>query len=248
MKSILVLGLIAYVGMGLYLYLQQRNFIYFPVADTRTVLKTRVFSNEGQAIRVSVLNEGRQKAILYFGGNAENVDYNSGEFSEWFTEYTVYLVKYRGYGGSSGTPTESGIYSDALYIYDEIRKDHKSVSVKGRSLGSGVATYVAAKRDIHKLVLVTPFDSILRVAQSQFPLYPIKYLLKDKYDSFNRAKDIEAETLVVAAELDQIINIRHTRRLVEGFSSDVQFHVIKGTGHNNISSSPDYFGVVGEFL
>jgi pimeloyl-ACP methyl ester carboxylesterase len=118
----------------------------------------------------------------------------------------------------------------------------------GRSLGSAVATYVASKRQIDKLVLITPFDSVQSVAQSQFPIYPMGLLLKDKHDSYSRTKNIEAKTLIVAAELDRVIKMPHTQRLLEGFDSDVEFHVIEGASHNNIGSSPRYYGILKGFL
>jgi len=248
MRAILLFGLIIYLGIGLFLYLLQRSLIYFPAAETSANLNVRVFQSEGQDIKVTLLNEGRERALIYFGGNAENVDYNFRDFSQRFAGYTVYLVKYRGYSGSSGTPSEKAIYSDALHIYDEITRHHETIAVIGRSLGSGVATYLAAKRDVSKLALITPFDSIQNVAQSQFPIYPMAILLKDKYDSFGRAKHIQAETLVVAAELDDVIKMPRTERLLEGFTSDVAFHVIKSAGHNDISNYPEYHRILDEFF
>ena len=248
MKSIFLSGMLIYFGIGLYLYLEQRDFIYFPVHPTKSDLAERIFENDGHKIKASMLNIGSKKAIIYFGGNAENVEYNAESFSSLFLEYTVYLVKYRGYGGSTGKPSEDAIYSDAVHIYDVIRNDHDEVSVIGRSLGSAVATYVAAERDIHKLVLITPFDSIQSIAQSQFPIYPMGLLLKDKHDSYSRAKKIKAETLVIAAGKDRVIGMSHTKRLIEGFSSKVLFQVIEGADHNNISVAPRFYGVLGEFM
>lgn len=248
MKSIFQIALLVYLGLGLYLYIKQRSFIYFPVAETPKASNNRLFSNEDHTIKVSILNEDSKKAIIYFGGNAENVEYNSHEFSTNLSEYAIYLVNYRGYGGSSGTPTEEAIYSDALSIHDEIIKDHESISIIGRSLGSAVATYVASKRPIDKLVLITPFDSVQSVAQSQFPIYPMGLLLKDKHDSYSRVKNIQGKTLIIAAELDQIIKMSHTKRLLEGFNSKVEFHVIEGADHNNIASSPRYYEILDEFM
>ena len=158
------------------------------------------------------------------------------------------MIKYRGYAGSTGEPTEEGLYSDALHIYDEIKGNHDQVSVLGRSLGSAVATYLASKREVHKLVLITPFDSILSVAQSQYPIFPVSILLKDHYDSLSRVSSISSETLVIAAAEDRIIEMHHTERLVEGFSKDVLFEIIQGVGHNNISRNPRYFGLIREFI
>jgi pimeloyl-ACP methyl ester carboxylesterase len=248
MKSVLLTGLLLYIGTGFYLYLVQRSFIYFPVQVTQSYLPEMVFVNDGHSIKVSILNQENRKAIIYFGGNAEIVDFNAEDFSKLFPEHTVYLVKYRGYGGSTGTPSEEAIYSDAIHIYDVIKDRHDEISLIGRSLGSAVATYVASGREIEKLVLITPFDSIQNIAQSQFPIYPMSILLKDKYDSYSRANGIKAETMVIAAENDKIIKMSHTRRLIEGFSSDVLLHVIEGTGHNDISYNPRYYFVLGDFL
>ncbi len=249
MKSFFLIALSVYVLLGMYLYIQQRSFIYFPTSSSASDLDQKVFSNEGVGIHVSVLNEGQEQAIMYFGGNAENVDYNATNFLQWFPEVTIFLVKYRGYGGSGGEPTEAGLYSDALHIYDEIHSNgYAQISVMGRSLGSGVATYLATHRSVDKLVLITPFDSIERIAQSQYPIYPINILLKDKYDSYNRADDISAQTLVVAAEDDAIIRLSHTERLVSGFSISVKFEVIEDADHNNISEFPRYQQILSDFL
>ena len=249
MKSFFVIALLVYVLLGVYLYLQQRSFIYFPTSFSASGLAQQVFVNEEIELHVSVLNAEKDHAILYFGGNAENVDNNATNFLQWFPEHTVFLVKYRGYGGSDGEPTEEGLYSDALHIYDEInREGYTQISVLGRSLGSGVATHLATHRVIDKLVLITPFDSIERIAQSQYPIYPVNILLKDKYDSYSRAEDISAQTLVVAAENDAIIRMSHTERLVSGFSINVMFEVIEGADHNNISEFPRYQQLLSEFL
>jgi pimeloyl-ACP methyl ester carboxylesterase len=248
MTRLLIFGILIYLGLGLYLYLAQRDFIYFPVPAAEYNYDETVFENDGYKIKVTVLNRGNNRAIIYFGGNAENIDYNIEGFSQHFSEYTVYLVKYRGYGGSSGNPTEEGIYSDALYIYDAINKEHDGVSAVGRSLGSAVATYIASLREVDRLVLITPFDSMQNIAQSHFPIYPMSILLKDKYDSVSRVGQIKAETLVLAAGEDRIVGITHTQRLVAAFSQDVQFHLIEGVGHNNISGNPRFYALLDEFM
>ena len=234
--------------MGLYLYLVQRNFIYFPVPELQAGLSAEIYQNQGEKIKVFVLNQGKSQALIYFGGNAENVAYSADNFSRLFPQYTIYLVNYRGYGGSTGEPTEQGLYSDALYIYDQIADSYQSISVMGRSLGTAVATYVASERELRKLVLITPFDSIESIAKSQYPIFPVSILLKDKHDSYSRAKDIQADTLVIAAESDRIITMPHTERLIEGFKTDVQFEVIVGAGHNDISEFPEYRKFLNQFL
>lgn len=258
MKSLLLFALIAYVVLGIFLYLQQRSFIYFPVPENKTGLDTQWFESEGHRIKVTVLRPQKSinkdsdnngsKAILYFGGNAESVEYNAEDFLKVFPEYTSYLVHYRGYGGSSGAPTEQAMYADALAIYDKLEFEHQSIAVIGRSLGSSVATYTAANRRVKKLVLVTPFDSVLSVAQSQYPIYPVSLMLKDKHDSLSRTSKIQASTLVLAAEFDRVIKLKHTQSLLKGFRGDVSFHILNGVGHNDIAVNPEYYQLLSEFL
>lgn len=248
MKNIVIALVLIYLGVGLYLYLKQRSFIYFPTPMTSNGLDEQIFEIETQKIKVTVLNRGQQQAIIYFGGNAESVDDNAEQFLRLFSNYTVYLVKYRGFSGSTGSPSENVIYSDALYIYDELSPSHADISLIGRSLGTGVATYVAVKRPIEKLLLITPYDSVQSVAQSRYPIYPINILLKDKFDSYSRAKHITAKTLVIAAEQDNIIERVHTERLLKGFTQPVQFEVIQGVGHNDITYHSAYEMLLRQFF
>jgi pimeloyl-ACP methyl ester carboxylesterase len=247
MKYIALLFLI-YLGFGSYLYLNQRNLIYFPVRADTPSEDEEIFENEGEKIKVSVVNRGKRKAIIYFGGNAENVDYNIDTFKAMFSNHTIYLVKYRGYSGSTGTPSEQGLYSDAMHIFDKLSRDHAEISIIGRSLGGAVATYIAARKPVHRLVLITPFDSIKSVARSQFPFYPVSLLIKDKYDSLARAADIDTETMIIAAGMDRIIDISHARQLAEGFRQGIAFHIIEGAGHNDISDFAEYHQTLSDFI
>ena len=157
-------------------------------------------------------------------------------------------MKYRGYGGSSGEPSEAAIYSDARHIFERLNEKHSQISLIGRSLGSAVATHLAVNNQINGLILVTPFDSIQSIAQKEFPLYPMELLLTDKHDSASRAPKINTATLVIAAGSDRIIDMSHTKNLVNAFTSDINFHVIDEAGHNNISYYPEYNQVIKAFL
>ena len=253
MKDIVLVAILIYAGLGVFLYFQQRSFIYFPVKEISTGLEDIRVQNGQHQIKISLVKPqlavaANKKAILYFGGNAEAVHFNAEDFKQQFPGHTAFLVHYRGYGGSSGVPTEQALYDDALVIFDEIRGQYESVSVIGRSLGSAVATYTAANRPVDKLVLVTPFDSVLSVAQSQYPIYPVKWMLKDRHDSLGRVNDIEADTLILAAELDRVITLKHTQRLAEGFGRKATLHTLTGVGHNDISEHADYYPLMIDYL
>ncbi len=206
-----------YLLVGLLLFLFQRKFLYFPTARIDHPYARLSVENGGEATEVIVLNPGKEKAILYFGGNGESVVYNGEDFLRIFPGHTVYLVNYRGYGGSSGSPGEQGLYSDALHIFEQLKEDHSTVSVIGRSMGSGIATFLAANREVEKLALVTPFDSMQSIAQGKMPIYPMHLLLRDKYDSLGRVGSIKAKTLLIIAGKDEIIPRKNSMRLANAF-------------------------------
>ena len=131
---------------------------------------------------------------------------------------------------------------DALSIYDEIQDDYQDISIIGRSLGTGVASYLASKRDVLKLALITPFDSIQNVAQARYPMYPMSLLLKDKYNSLKRVPKIKAQTLILIAQNDEVIKRKHSLNLAKKFlSSNLTLKIIKNTNHNSISNNSSYY-------
>ncbi|HFQ62215.1 MAG TPA: alpha/beta hydrolase [Epsilonproteobacteria bacterium] len=248
-KKVSILILLAYVGMGVFLYVNQRSFLYFPTPDKATKYTRMKMDNDGESINAIVLNEGHKNAILYFGGNAESMAGSAAYIAGQFPDFTVYLLDYRGYGASTGVSTEKALYSDALKLYDSIKAKHKHISVGGRSLGSGIATYVAAHRDVSKLALITPYDSIVNVAQDIYPVYPASLLLDDTYDSVSRVKDIQAQTLIVIAEKDKVIPRKSTDNLIRAFKKEqLKVIVIKNRGHIDISSDERYYKIMQDFI
>ncbi|MDA3925772.1 MAG: alpha/beta hydrolase [Kiritimatiellae bacterium] len=240
-KKRMVIYPLIYILVGVFLFFRQRKMIYFPTAPEPHRYAEEIIENEGESIKVIVLNSGKERAIIYFGGTAEAVIYNAYEFQQDFTNHTVYLFNYRGYGDSTGNPTEKGIFSDALALYDQIKERHASISAIGRSLGSGVAIYLASQRTINRVALATPYDSILSVAQHRFMIYPLRILLLDQYNSISRVKDIKVPVLILMAENDRIIKKRHTTRLIKAFPSDqVTAKTIEDAEHNTISDYPEF--------
>ena len=249
LKRISLLILFMYFAGGLYLFVKQRSFLYFPTADKPTSYESFNFMNEGESIHVLKLNPGHENAILYFGGNAESMVQSADYIAGQFPKFTVYLLDYRGYGASSGEATEKGLYSDALKLYDRVKKKHESISIGGRSLGTGIATYVSAHREVLKLALITPYDSIVNVAQGMYPVYPVALLLRDSYDSFSRVKEIGAEVLIVIAENDKVILRERTQNLIDAFDKkQLEVIVIRNRGHIDISSDKRYYKIMQDFI
>ena len=254
MKTAIILLLLllvaGYILAALYLYINQRSMIYFPhkgPSDSHD--PTFKLQSDGHILKGWVVNPGRQKAIIYFGGNSERIEGNIETFQSIFPRYTLYLLNYRGFGEGDGKPTEEGLYRDALAIYDHLKAEHAHISVIGRSLGSGVATWLAASRRVEKLILVTPFDSAQELAQKAYPYFPMSLLLKDKHDSWGRAKQIDSRILMMIASDDAIISREHSDRLAEQFKpKQIKVVVINEATHNTISTHPEFFDSMKKFM
>jgi len=155
--------------------------------------------------------------------------------------YRVAAPDMRGYGGSSGAPSETALVADALRLFDRAQAQHANIVVIGRSLGSGVAIQLASARPAERLVLITPYDSLQDLAARQFPYMPVRWLLRDKFESGTFAARITAPTLLIAAENDEVIPRSSTDALHARFAAGVaSLRVVSGTGHNTISSVPEY--------
>lgn len=250
---LIVLVIALYAGGCGYLYAYQRAFLYYPTPEFHapTLPAIRLQTGE-QTLKIWRVGSG-DKAIIYFGGNAEDVAQNMPQFAATaFADHTVYLVNYRGFGGSSGKPSEAALFQDALAVHDFAAARHRQVTVIGRSLGSGVAVFLASSRKLDKLVLITPYDSIERLAKRNFPLFPVGQLLQDKYDSVSRAPGIRVPTLVFVAEHDEVIPRTHTEALVAALrlapQASVKVEVLADTTHNSIGASARYWRLLQEFL
>ncbi|MBX2882579.1 MAG: alpha/beta hydrolase [Granulosicoccus sp.] len=248
LSAILILAA-CYATAAAYLYVKQRSFIFFPSHAVEHEHTIEIFELDGNSIHVVVLNPGQSESLLYFGGNAENVVFNAPEFLEMFPDLTLYLVNYRGYAGSSGIPTERGLYDDADAIYRSVAARHTHVAVMGKSLGSGVATYIASHHPVKKLVLVTPYDSIANIAADLYPIFPVRFLLKDRFDSVNRVNSINAQTLIMLAEYDETIPSANSAQLIAAFpESQVSVTTILGANHNSLSDDLHYRATLAKFL
>jgi pimeloyl-ACP methyl ester carboxylesterase len=195
-----------------------------------------------------VINPGHPRALLYLGGSGESVEREEQFFRDTLPNISVYLIPYRGYSGNPGSPTEAALFADALHDFDHIAARHDVVDVMGRSLGTGVAVYVAVHRKVHRLVLTTPYDSIANLGQQEYPMFPVRLLMKDKFDSWRRAPLVAASTLVLIAGRDQVVPRASTDNLVTRMKPPPRMVVFDAAAHNTIISEPGYAEAVRNFL
>ena len=247
---ILLLCALAYVSFSIFLYLRQRSLIFYPhPAVSSSEAEIIWLENGGERLKVWHVPRGSRTALIYFGGNAEDVSLNLSRFKTLFPDLSLYLMNYRGYGGSSGRPTEAGLFSDSRALYDHISAAYKSIIIMGRSLGTAIAVHLAAHTPADGLILVTPYSSMVDLARYYYPFLPVGWLLKDRFDATQEAADIAVPVLVLTAEHDEVIPASVSEKLVDSFASEtVQMHIIEGTFHNSIDSGSGYEERLADFI
>jgi uncharacterized protein len=232
----------AYVGLCAAMFAVQRSLLYYPQPRQLTTPASTMALHVGDAeLVVTVREHSGPKAILYFGGNGEDVSLSLQSFSAAFPDHALFLLHYRGYGGSTGSPTEKANHNDAAALFRTVYAQHPQVAVIGRSLGSGVAVRIASENPVSRLVLVTPYDSIEAIAAAQYPYLPVKWLLLDRYESWKYAPRIRIPTTVIAAQNDEVIPRASTEKLFTRFPAGVaSMTLIEGADHNDIGTKPEY--------
>ena len=247
---LLILALL-YAALSAWVYFRQRDFIYFPQFTRADLPPANLeLPVDGAVLRGWVVNPGNRDAVIYFGGNAEPVHAMRADLAQWFPGHSSYLLPYRGYGASDGVPGERALTADALSLYDLVRSQHPdgSITVIGRSLGSGVASYLAAHRPVAALVLVTPFDSMSKLAQTHYSFLPVRWLLRERYDSARHLRDFRGPVLILRAGNDRIVPTERTEQLVEALPVRPQVVELSGTDHNTLSYVPRYRQAIVDFV
>jgi pimeloyl-ACP methyl ester carboxylesterase len=206
-------------------------------------------SSGGVDLRGWVVNPGQERALVYFGGNSEGVEWLRPVLAAQLPEHTSYLLAYRGYGASGGRPSQAALTADGLALLDHVASRHPGLpDVIGRSLGSGVATQVAVRRRVRRLVLVTPFDSLAATAADLFPRLPAERLVHDRWDSAAVAGRLEPPVLVVRAALDDIVRPERTDRLLEALPAGTRVTDLPRAGHADLVDDPVFWPAVRHFL
>jgi fermentation-respiration switch protein FrsA (DUF1100 family) len=150
--------------------------------------------------------------------------------------YGLLAISYRGYPGSTGSPSETGLLTDGLAAFDWLSARDRSspIVILGRSLGTGVAVNTAAERDAAALVLISAYESILAQARDQYPYLPVAVLMKDSFRSDLRIARVSEPKLFLHGDLDRTIPLSSGRALFGAAPEPKTFSVQYGHGHNDI--------------
>ncbi|MEE9168466.1 MAG: alpha/beta fold hydrolase [bacterium] len=248
MRAILSFVLIAgsvYVGICVLLFVFQEKLLFFP---DRTISVTPQSGGLGYEpvtmftednVKISgwhIPAEEAKFVLLFFHGNAGNISDRLESLQIFHgLGLSVLIVDYRGYGESGGRPSESGTYRDAeaawSYLVDELGFSPEGIIVFGRSLGAGVATWLAAKHRPAALILESAFASAPELGSDLYWFLPIRLLSRIKYDNLARMQQITCPLLVIHSPDDEIIPYKHGRKLFEAASAPKEFLQLQ-YGHN----------------
>lgn len=246
---ILLVGISLYTILCGYLYLIQRSILYYPTPPTQSKADIFTYTSENHSLEVFRLERHKPQAVLYFGGNAEDVSQSVDNLALLFPHHTIFLPSYRGYGNSGGKPSEQALLADGLALYDLLKDDYPDITLFGRSLGSGIAVHIASRRTAKKMILATPYDSLASIASHYYPFIPVGLLLHDRFDSLGKVHSVNIPTLVLIAEHDEVIPRRNSENLAAALKQDkTTVTVIAGTGHNTIDLSPAYRQAIQTFM
>lgn len=246
LKSLLVMAAAGYLALVALLYVAQRGMMYFP-ATARTPPATaglpqaeEVMLDTADGERViawHVPPRGDKPVILYFHGNGGALSYRADRFRALIADGTGLLaLSYRGYGGSSGRPTESGLLQDAAaaYRFALARYPAQRIALWGESLGSGVAVALAAEQPVGRVILEAPFTSTADIGAAAYPIVPVRLLMKDQFRSDQRIGKVTAPVLILHGEQDRVVPIAFGERLYGLITAPKKFVRIARGGHEDL--------------
>lgn len=178
------------------------------------------------------------RVIVYFHGNAGHRGGRADRIRDYLEAgYGVLLVGYRGYGGNPGEPSEAGLYDDAranLAFLTAHRVRPSQVVLFGESLGSAVAIQMAVETSALALILEAPLASILRSARVRYPMLAFDFLVKDKFDSLSKMKQVRMPVMIVHGERDRVTRAQFGRMLLEAANEPKQGHFLPEAGHSDL--------------
>jgi len=247
LKKAVIIGLSLYVMVGTSLYLLQEKILFRPTVlaqeynfnFSHPFEELFIETNDDAIINALQFRAKNSKGVvLYFHGNAGDLS-RWGTVTEYFVDlnYDVFIMDYRSYGKSTGTLSEAALYEDAQLCYNVLKESYpeNQITVYGRSLGTAMATKVAANNNPKQLILETPYFSIMDVARIRFPFIPVSYILKYQLPTYQFISDVSCSIHMFHGTDDYIVPFSSGEKLFNAAPKNrTTLSVIKNAGHNNL--------------
>ena len=226
--NILLIFVLIYFFILISTYIFQRNLLYYPTENNYSgdqilvsVEKVKINTQDGIELMSWYHNKNvnNYKTILFLHGNAgslENRIHKINHFKDMNVNFL--LVAWRGFSGNKGTPTEKGLYEDAESAVRWLKSKgvrENNIIVYGESLGTGVATEIAQNKNFAGIILESPFTSMVDAGKDKYPYLPVRLLLKDRYESNKKIKNINSPILIMHGKVDNIVPFHMGKKMYE---------------------------------
>ncbi len=246
MKFLLLL-LIGYIGLTLLVWHYQRSLMYLPMRNMeppayyglKNFTAEKLVAEDGTELTAwyAPAREG-MPTIIYLHGNGGHLGYRAGVYHGFAEEgFGVIALSWRGYGTSTGSPTEEGLYQDARAAIAFAEKHGlalKQLIYYGESLGTGVAVQMAMETKPGAVVLYAPYTSIVQRAAEIYFFLPARWLVKDRFDSLGKIHNVEAPLLILHGEPDTIVPVTHGKKMLEAANEPKKGVFFPDLGHNDL--------------
>jgi fermentation-respiration switch protein FrsA (DUF1100 family) len=241
---LLAIGAVGYVGIAALAYVGQRALMYFPdrrrtepaAAGLPQADEIVLTTSDGERVIVwHVAPRAEKPAVLYFHGNGGALDLRVPRFERLIADGSGLLaLSYRGYGGSTGRPSEAGLLRDgeAVYAFAAARYAAARLVLYGESLGTAVAVALAAEHEVGKVVLEAPFTSAVDIGAAAYPFLPVRAFMRDQFRSDRRIGKVTAPVLVLHGARDRVVPIGYGERLYALITAPKKF-VRFAQGHHS---------------
>jgi len=228
------LALLGYAAFCGYLYFSQERLIFrSDLAPKDVDLDARVVRKIVDGIEVGIIDNGNDVSLFYFGGNANN----ALEFlRNCHGSYNCIAMNYPGYGNSRGKPSQRSIFEAATKVFERF-KTSTNILV-GRSLGSGVAAYIASRHKVTGLILITPYHSLTHLAQLRYPLCPVGLLIKHPFPTYAYIEHVDAPVCIITAQNDDTTPPATLQKLFPHIKHLRGLYQIPDSTHADILSHP----------
>jgi uncharacterized protein len=192
----------------------------------------------------------RKGIVLYFHGNRRNIE-RYARFSSTFTNqgYEVWMPDYPGFGKSTGKRTEDAMYNDASFLYSLALNDvpAENIIIYGKSIGTGVASFLASNKKSKILFLETPYYSIPELVQYYMPIYPVNFLLNYKFPIHEYLKNVEEPIVIFHGTKDEVIPYKQAEKLKQE-NQNAKLVLIEKGKHNNLPSFMPFINTMDSIL
>jgi len=227
-----ILALVSfYVLLLIVMFFFQSSLLYHPSVNNYVKDQVAREPNEIEKVKITTKdkidlvgwfynkNLENFKTILFFHGNAgslENRTYKLNHFKDLNLNFLI--IAWRGFNGNKGKPNELGLYEDAESAIRWLKMkgiDEKNIILYGESLGTGVAVEIAQNKNYAGIILESPFTSMVNMGKKYYPFFPVRFLLKDKFESYKKITNISVPVLVMHGKVDKIVPFHMGKKIYE---------------------------------